>query len=60
MIGNKYVKLTVVKEIEERAKNGNIQYLCKCDCGNEKVVTRNSLVLGNTKSCGCIKRGRKK
>lgn len=29
-------------------------YLCRCDCGNIVEVQRNSLITGNTKSCGCI------
>lgn len=29
---------------------------CQCDCGNEKIVTRNALTSGNTKSCGCLKK----
>lgn len=28
--------------------------LCKCDCGNEKIVLSNSLKTGNTTSCGCF------
>lgn len=27
---------------------------CKCDCGKEKVIYRSSLVLGKSKSCGCM------
>jgi hypothetical protein len=27
---------------------------CKCDCGNEKIVVRESLVKNHTISCGCI------
>ena len=34
-------------------------YLCKCDCGNYKIVKRDCLLFGLTKSCGCMKRGRK-
>ena len=30
------------------------QWLCKCDCGNELVVTYTSLKSGNTRSCGCL------
>lgn len=29
---------------------------CKCDCGNELVVSGNNLKGNNTKSCGCVKR----
>ncbi len=60
IIGNKYGKLTVLEELEERDKYNQRQYLCKCDCGNEKIVRLDSLINGKTKSCGCIKNGRKK
>lgn len=29
-------------------------YLCRCFCGKELIVTRESLISGNTKSCGCL------
>jgi hypothetical protein len=29
-------------------------WLCKCDCGNKKIVTRDGLIRGGTKSCGCL------
>ena len=31
-------------------------WLCKCDCGNEKVVEESHLKNGHTKSCGCYRR----
>ena len=35
-------------------RQGSYQFwLCKCDCGNSKIVLANNLVKGNTKSCGC-------
>lgn len=35
-------------------------YLCKCDCGKEVIVRRQCLLNDGTKSCGCLKRGRKR
>lgn len=32
-----------------------ITWLCKCDCGKQKVVLGEDLKGGCTKSCGCIK-----
>jgi len=32
-------------------------WLCQCDCGNRKPVNRHSLIRGNTRSCGCMKKG---
>lgn len=48
IIGKKFGKLTVLEYI------GNSMYKCKCDCGNEKIIRRDSLTTGNTSSCGCI------
>lgn len=33
---------------------GSSKWLCKCDCGNQIVVSRANLVNGATKSCGCL------
>lgn len=30
------------------------QYLCLCDCGNEKIVVASTLKDGSSKSCGCL------
>lgn len=37
----------------ERNKNGQAQWLCRCECGRERKVTSNSLRSGNSTSCGC-------
>lgn len=52
MIGEKYGLLTVV-EVASKGSKG-VSYLCKCDCGNEKVVSGSRLKNGNNKSCGCL------
>lgn len=38
----------------ERNKNGTIStyYLCKCDCGNERILRQETLVMGIVKTCG--------
>lgn len=55
--GQKFDHLTVIKRVEDHvfpSGQRQVQYLCKCDCGNEvKVISRN-LITGNTKSCGCV------
>lgn len=30
------------------------RWLCRCECGNEKVVSAKSLKAGDAKSCGCL------
>lgn len=34
-------------------------YLCRCDCGKEKVVRHDALLNGSTKSCGHFRIGKK-
>lgn len=57
LTGQRFGRLTVVKKIgiKNAGQRGSKSvWLCKCDCGNEKEVLRNSLISGNTKSCGCL------
>lgn len=35
-------------------KNYHKYYLCKCECGKEKVVNINNILKGVSKSCGCL------
>ena len=51
--GDKFNRLTVIKEVEK--KNKARFFLCKCDCGNEKMIRMVQLTNGQTKSCGCFK-----
>ncbi len=54
LAGQRFGRLTALK-IHSR-KFGMIQWLCRCDCGNEKVACGTNLSKGKTKSCGCIVR----
>jgi hypothetical protein len=38
--------------------NPRAQYVCKCICGNEKVIRINELYRGDNTNCGCKKRER--
>jgi hypothetical protein len=53
LIGSVFNRLTVIDSAERR--NGKTAWLCRCECGTEKVVQQNNLVSGTTKSCGCYK-----
>ena len=53
LIGQRFGKLIVIK-LEGKNKWGNLKFLCKCDCGNQKVIPSANLREGRTKSCGCI------
>lgn len=54
MIGQRYDRLTVVEYVGR--KGHNHEWLCECECGNEKIVLGSNLSRGNTRSCGCLHR----
>lgn len=58
LTGQKFGMLTAI----ERAGTtpaGVIQWLCKCDCGNETIVQSVCLKSRNTRSCGCLRKSTK-
>ena len=59
LIGQKFNRLLVIRDTGKR-KNGNIVLECKCDCGDYKNVDSSSLKRGNTKSCGCLHREKRR
>lgn len=54
--GIKYGKLITVKKICGRTKNPRTyaRWLCRCECGGEKIVNESSLYGGHTTTCGCL------
>lgn len=54
IVGNRYEKLTVLKEVEP-TKSSQRQFLCRCDCGKEKIILGSNLIYGESTSCGCNK-----
>ncbi len=54
LTGQKFTRLRVLSVTNQRDSHGAVKWLCKCDCGNEKVVSSRLLRSGQTKSCGCL------
>lgn len=52
LVGQRFKRLLVVKLASSRP----ILWLCRCDCGNERLVPTRNLRNSNTKSCGCLQR----
>ena len=52
LTGKRYGRLVVEKSLGKNEK-GKYTWLCKCDCGNEKIVQTSYLRSGHTTSCGC-------
>ena len=57
LTGQRFGRLTV-KEFSHVNKNGQAFWLCKCNCGDEKIIRGNALRGGLTKSCGCLQKER--
>lgn len=51
-VGQKFNMLTVIEEL------GKNKVLCKCDCGNEKILAKSTVINGGTKSCGCLRKSK--
>lgn len=52
LTGKKINRWTVLSRAPN-SKNRDTQWLCKCDCGTEKVVRAGHLTKGRSISCGC-------
>ena len=55
LTGQRFNRLVVIREYG-RVENGEVAWLCRCDCGNEVVVTSGHLRSGHSQSCGCLRR----
>lgn len=53
--GRRYGRLTVIRRAHDYTP-GIPQWLCQCDCGNERVIRAQGFVSGQTVSCGCYMR----
>jgi hypothetical protein len=57
LTGQRFGRLTVLKRTDDYiSPSGNrlVQWLCRCDCGSEKITTSASLKRGTAQSCGCL------
>lgn len=55
LVGKVFGRWTVQFLCEKRAKNRGKIYHCICECGNEKDVPADTLLKGESKSCGCLR-----
>lgn len=51
LTGLRFGKLVAVEKVDNI--KGRCGWNCICDCGNERVYSSNSLLIGRTVSCGC-------
>ncbi len=55
LVGLQFGLLLVLERVEN-CSQGKPKWLCRCDCGNQKIVQSSNLVSGNVRSCGCLRR----
>lgn len=54
--GKVFGKLTVLSRVPESTNNySKMKWLCRCECGTEKVILGNNLVRGLSTTCGCYR-----
>ena len=53
LLGQKFGRLTVIKEAENKGKHR--MWICKCECGKEKIIYQTHITTGKTTSCGCFR-----
>lgn len=56
LTGKVFGRLTILR-IGEPAEWGGIRWVCKCECGNEKLICGNDITRTHrtpTRSCGCL------
>lgn len=52
LTGQKFSRWIVIKKFG-RDIHGQTKYLCRCECGTERIVLSSNLSRGLSKSCGC-------
>lgn len=55
LAGQRFGRLAVFGYVGKN-KDGHSLWICHCDCGQQSVVVRTSLISGLTNSCGCLYR----
>lgn len=54
--GKRFGRFVVVER--QGSKRSKATWLCKCDCGNTKVISGDALRSGKIRSCGCLRNER--
>lgn len=54
LTGNVYGRLTVLNREEDKGREHT--WLCRCECGNTKIIRGPGLKYGRVKSCGCFRK----
>jgi len=53
LLGRRFTHLVVLAESHEPRNDNNARWVCRCDCGEERIAKGYKLRQGLVKSCGC-------
>lgn len=58
--GRRFGRWTVLERAGSARRGFTVSslWLCRCDCGTEKIVRGDNLRNGSTQSCGCLRNER--
>lgn len=58
LAGQRFGRLTVLERAPTPPFNANRHawWKCRCDCGEEVQTSAHYLMIGHTRSCGCLRR----
>jgi hypothetical protein len=55
LTGQVFSRLLVLERAPNAVRSGRTVWLCRCECGKEKLVQSMDLTSGGTHSCGCLR-----
>ena len=58
LVGERYGSLVVLRRAGVDATSLHVQWLCRCDCGEEKIIPATALQRKATISCTCVRSAR--
>lgn len=53
--GRVFGRLTAIKLAPNRENTRRRMWLCRCECGKERLFFQSDITSGNTRSCGCLR-----
>lgn len=57
LTGRRYGKLVVLERVKKSSTRHTSYWLCRCDCGIEKIIAHSNLISHHTRSCGECSQG---
>lgn len=56
MTGQQFGRLTVISRFNDPNNTHSAKWVCRCECGNEIITRRSSLIRGHVQSCKCLQK----